>query len=106
MKIDSSRSCKGDNTHNVSATVYIKDHEWEEVGQWMWENRDYYNGLSVLPFDGGTYKQAPHESISKEQYEDMLQFVKKIDLTEVEEWEDHTNLSGEVACSGGSCEIM
>ena len=49
----------GVNSHNVSATVSIREDEWEEVAEWMWNNRDYYNGLSILPYDGGTYTQAP-----------------------------------------------
>lgn len=96
---------RGDNSHNVSATVYVRDHEWDEVGEWMWENRDCYNGLSVLPFDGGTYTQPPHESISKEQYEEMASHLSQIDLSEVFEGTDQTNLSGEVACAGGACEV-
>lgn len=97
---------KGDNSHNVSATVYIRPHEWEEVGEWMWNNRDSYNGLSVLPFDGGTYTQAPHESITKEQYEEMFALLKEVDLTQVVEEIDNTNVSGEVACAGGACEVQ
>lgn len=96
---------KGENTHNVSATISIKDDEWDEVGEWMWENRECYNGLSVLPYDGGTYKQAPFESISKEEYEKLSKKLKGIDLTKITETEDNTDLSGEVACAGGKCEI-
>ncbi len=97
---------RGDNSHNVSATVYIKDHEWDLVGEWMWENREYYNGLSVLPFDGGTYMQAPHESITKEQYEEMIKYLKEVDLSEVVEIDDNTQASGELACAGGGCEVQ
>ena len=96
---------KGQNTHNVSATVSIKDAEWADVGEWMWENRDVYNGLSVLPHDGGTYKQAPFEDCSKETYEKLLDNLEKIDLTKVVEIDDNTNLTGELACAGGACEI-
>ena len=95
----------GQNTHNVSATISIKDAEWADVGEWMWENRDVYNGLSVLPHDGGTYKQAPFEDCSKETYEAMLNTLEKVDLTKVVEIEDNTDLSGELACAGGACEI-
>ena len=49
----------GSNTHNVSATISLKNEDWELAGEWMWENRDFYNGLSVLPYDGGSYIQAP-----------------------------------------------
>ena len=95
----------GQNTHNVSATVSIKDSEWTDVGEWMWENRDVYNGLSVLPYDGGTYKQAPFEDCSKETYEALLGSLTSIDLTQINEEEDNTDLKGEVACAGGACEV-
>ena len=95
----------GNNTHNVSATVSLKADEWELAGEWMWENRDHYNGLSVLPYDGGTYTQAPFEDITKDQYEVMLQSLTNIDLTQVIELDDNTDLSGELACAGGACEI-
>lgn len=95
----------GSNTHNVSATVSIKDDEWDIVGKWMWENRDYYNGLSVLPFDGGTYIQAPFESITKEQYLDLSRGLGSIDLTQVIEEDDFTDHKGEVACGSGGCEL-
>ena len=95
----------GNNTHNVSATVSLKADEWELAGEWMWTNRDHYNGLSVLPYDGGTYIQAPFEDITKDQYEVMLQSLTNIDLSQVIELDDNTDLSGELACAGGACEI-
>ena len=95
----------GQNTHNVSATISIKDTEWTDVGEWMWENRDVYNGLSVLNHDGGTYKQAPFEDCSPETYEAMLESLEEVDLTKVVEIEDNTDLSGELACAGGACEV-
>ena len=95
----------GSNTHNVSATVSLRDSDWAPVGEWMWENRKTYNGLSVLPHDGGTYVQAPFEDITKEKYEEMLDSLNSIDLTRVMELEDNTDLSGDLACSGGSCTI-
>ena len=97
---------KGQNTHNVSATVSIRESEWEDVGEWMWENRDVYNGLSVLPYDGGNYQQAPFEDCSKETYEVMLQSLTEVDLNNVFETDDNTDLSGELACSGGACEVV
>ena len=97
---------KGSNGHNVSATISIKDDEWDSVGEWMWENKEHYNGLSVLPYDGGTYVQAPFEDCTKETYESMSQLVKNVDLDLVIETEDETDLSGEIACGGGSCEIF
>ena len=95
----------GNNTHNVSATVSLKADEWELAGEWMWNNRDHYNGLSVLPYDGGTYTQAPFEDITKEQYESMLKSLTNIDLSQVIELDDNTDLSGELACAGGACEV-
>lgn len=95
----------GENNHNVSCTVSIKPDEWEKVGAWMWENRDSYNGISVLPYDGGTYQQAPFEECSKEEYERRMEHLTRIDLSEIRENGDYTNLQGELACAGGACEI-
>jgi ribonucleoside-diphosphate reductase alpha chain len=95
----------GNNTHNVSATVSLKPDEWELAGEWMYENREHYNGLSVLPYDGGTYTQAPFEDCTQETYENMMKSLHNIDLSQVIELDDNTDLSGELACAGGSCEI-
>ena len=95
----------GSNTHNVSATVSLKDDDWDLAGDWMWRNREHYNGLSVLPYNGGTYVQAPFEDCTKEQYEKMMKTLTEIDLSNVIEEKDETNLSGELACAGGACEI-
>lgn len=96
---------KGENYNNVSATVFIKKNEWELVGEWMWENRKYYNGLSVLPYDGGTYIQAPFEEIDGNEYTQRLNTLTKIDVSKIIEHSDETNLTGEIACSGNACEI-
>ena len=95
----------GNNTHNVSATISIREHEWDAVGEWMWENKEYYNGLSVLPYDGGTYIQAPFEDCTKEKYEELMKTLTEVDLSKVIEVEDNTDLMGEAACAGGACEI-
>jgi len=95
----------GNNTHNVSATISIREHEWKAVGEWMWENKEFYNGLSVLPYDGGTYIQAPFEDCTKEKYEELMKTLHDVDLSKVIELEDTTDLSGELACAGGACEI-
>jgi ribonucleoside-diphosphate reductase alpha chain len=112
----------GNNTHNVSATISIDKNrkypyhvemgevwecdEWQEVGEWMWENKNYYNGLSVLPFDGGTYSQAPFEDITEAQYNELVKQLSSIDLTQVIEEDDSTDLSSELACSGPmGCEV-
>jgi ribonucleoside-diphosphate reductase alpha chain len=95
----------GDNTHNVSATVSIKEGEWPTVGEWMWENRDVYNGLSVLPYDNGSYVQAPFSDITEAEYNERIQHLKALDLTKVTEAEDHVEFGQTAACAGGSCAI-
>lgn len=96
---------KGANENNVSATVNIRDEEWEDVKEWLWENRDVYNGISVLPHDGGSYKQAPFEDCDEDTYREMLGQIRQANLELVEEKEDNTDLNGEVACSGGECTV-
>jgi ribonucleoside-triphosphate reductase len=97
---------KGANRHNVSCTISVKDNEWEELTNWMWINREHYNGISVLPFNGGTYIQAPFEDCSKEVYESLLVHLEAISIDEVFEADGKAiNLAGELACAGGFCEL-
>jgi ribonucleoside-diphosphate reductase alpha chain len=96
---------KGQNTHNVSATISVREDEWDEVGRWMWKYRNVYNGLSVLPHDGGTYEQAPFEECSPQTYEVLLGSLRDVDLSKIKEEEDNTDLTGELACAAGGCEI-
>jgi ribonucleoside-triphosphate reductase len=96
---------RGQNTHNISATISIRNDEWVDVGDWMWDNREFYNGLSVLPFDDHTYVQPPFEECSKEKYQVLYDTLEDVDLTEVIEFEDNTDLKGELACAGGACEV-
>ena len=96
---------KGQNTHNVSCTVSVRSDEWKIVGEWMWVNKDYYNGLSVLPFDGGTYKQTPFEDCTKEIYDEMMKTLKDVDLSKVIEIQDNTNFGDNLACGPDGCEI-
>ena len=95
----------GQNTHNISATVSIKDDEWETVGEWMWENKNCYNGLSVLPFSEHSYIQAPFEDITEERYHQLMESLVNVDLTQVVELVDNTDLSGEIACGAAGCEV-
>jgi ribonucleoside-diphosphate reductase alpha chain len=95
----------GSNTHNVSATISLKPEDWELAGEWMWNNREFYNGLSVLPYDNGSYTQAPFTDCTKEEFEKMFEKLHSIDLKNVVEMSDETDLSGELACAGGACEI-
>ena len=96
---------RGSNTHNVSATISLKQEDWDKAGKWMWDNRDCYNGLSVLPYDGGTYTQAPFEDITKKEFDKRVKSLNDVDLSNITEATDETDLSGELACAGGSCEI-
>ena len=96
---------RGVQRHNVSCTVSVKDGEWEEVGNWMWDNREDYNGIAVLPYDGGTYVQAPYETCTEETYNKLLGYLKEVDLSKVIENEDLTSHTQEAACAGGACEI-
>ena len=94
----------GDNTHNVSATISIKDSQWKDVGEWMWRNKEFYNGLSVLPYWGGSYTQAPFEDITEEEYNKRIALLKDLDLTKVIELDDNVEFSQTNACAGGACE--
>jgi ribonucleoside-triphosphate reductase len=96
----------GQNTHNISATINLKPEDWEEVGEWMWKNRVTYNGLSVIPYDNGTYKQAPFEAITEEKYNELYDYLVNINMEEIIEYEDNTDLTGELACANGSCELV
>jgi ribonucleoside-triphosphate reductase len=114
----------GDNTHNVSATISIDSargyvttpdgyqevvvggrNEWEIVGEWMWTNREVYNGLSVLPYFGGSYSQAPFEDITEEEYNKRITSLTSIDLSKVTEMDDSVDFGQVAACAGGACEI-
>lgn len=99
---------RGPNTNNVSATISCKQNEWEEVGEWMWNNKHTFNGLSVLPFDGGTYKDAPFTECTEEKYNELMSYIEEnpVDLTKIIEEFDNTDLKGEVACAGGACEVI
>jgi ribonucleoside-diphosphate reductase alpha chain len=83
----------------------LRENEWEEVGNWMWTNREFYNGLSVLPFDGGSYIQAPFEDCTKEKYEELMKSLVNVDLSQIIEMDDNTTLTDQAACSGGACEV-
>jgi ribonucleoside-triphosphate reductase len=96
----------GSNTHNVSATISVRDHEWNAVGEWMWSERENYTGLSVLPYSDHSYKQAPFEDITKEKYEEMMKYLTGIDLSQIFEDDDDTDLSGEIACGADGCAVV
>jgi ribonucleoside-diphosphate reductase alpha chain len=99
---------KGANMHNVSATVTIKQDEWPAVGEWLYENKEYFTALSFLPEDLGSYKQPPFETITEEKFNEAVKSLHLVDLSKVIEMDDNTALMESVACAGGggSCEII
>jgi ribonucleoside-diphosphate reductase alpha chain len=95
----------GANKHNVSCTISLKPEDWEGCGKWMWENRYDYTGISVLPYDNGTYVQAPFEDCTKEKFDEMFKHLTAIDLTKVIEESDNTEQKDNLACAGNNCAI-
>lgn len=92
--------------HKPSATIYIKEHEWDEVAEWVWDNFDILSGVSFLPYDGGIYKQAPYEPISKEKYEQLCaEMPQGIDWDLLIEFDDNVEGVQNLACVAGICEI-
>jgi ribonucleoside-triphosphate reductase len=97
---------KGANTNNVSATISVKQEEWDSVGEWMWKNKNTFNGLSVLPYDNGSYTQAPFEDITEDKFKEMESHLNNIDLKQIVEMTDETDLKDQAACAGGACEVV
>lgn len=95
----------GVNKHNCSVTISVRPDEWEELREAMWETRENYTGVALLPYDGGSYQQAPFEDIDESKFKEMEKLVKVIDLTKVREVEDFTNRGELVACAGNACEL-
>ena len=93
--------------HNASCTVYVRDEEWFEVGNWVYQNWDIVNGVAFLPINGGTYEQAPYEEIDHITYQAMLDDFPTIDYSKLSEyeWEDETEGAKELACTGDKCDI-
>lgn len=101
------KSWCSDRGHNQSATIYVRDHEWDEVGDWVFDHFEQITGLSFLPYDGGNYSLAPYTEITKEEYERLLSSFPEIDygLLQIYEKEDAGEGAAELACVGGACEI-
>ena len=95
--------------HKPSVTISVKEHEWLEVGAWVYENFDYMSGVSFLPFSEHTYKQAPYQDCDEKQYNEVLDIMpKNVDWGKLSEYEqmDMTTSSQELACAAGGCEIQ
>ena len=94
--------------HKPSVTISVKEHEWLEVGAWVYEHFDYMSGVSFLPFSEHTYKQAPYQDCDEVQYKEILKMMPtNVDWTKLGEYEtqDMTTSSQELACVAGGCEI-
>ena len=96
---------EGDNYNNVSVTISVTEEEWYDLKEKMWEEREFYTGISLLPFDGGTYVQAPFEECTEQVYTERVSSLHEIDLKEVREDFDMTDRSSIVACGANGCEI-
>ena len=95
--------------HKPSVTITVREHEWMEVGAWVYKHFDKVSGISFLPYDGGSYTQAPYEEITEEQYRELeSKFPKEIDWTKLSEYEteDATVSSQTLACTGEVCELV
>lgn len=92
--------------HKPSITVYVRDEEWVEVAAWVHKNFEIMSGVSFLPFDNGSYVQAPYEEITEEKYRELAEAMpKSLDWTAMSEMRDDTSGSQELACTGGACEL-
>ena len=93
--------------HNQSATVYVRDNEWDAVGDWLYEHFDEVTGLAFLPYDGGVYELAPYEEITEEEYNRRQLAFPKVDYSLLSQYEKEDMGEGAqtLACMGGSCEI-
>ena len=96
---------KGVNTHNVSVTVSFKPHEVEDIKAWMWANRNDYYGISLLPFNGSSYKYAPYEDLTEEKYKELLALLPKIDLSSIVYRKQDDTRDQTSGCDAGLCEI-
>ena len=96
--------------HKPSVTISVKEHEWMEVGNWVWDNFDSISGISFLPFSEHTYRQAPYQDCSKEEYEEALKLMpQNVDWSKLSEYEekDFTTGAQELACAAdGGCEVV
>jgi ribonucleoside-diphosphate reductase alpha chain len=91
--------------HKPSVTISVEEKDWPSVGAWVWDHFDEISGVSFLPYDGGTYRQAPYEECTEEQYNELKAEVPKIDWTLFKEQTDNVEGAQMLACVAGSCEI-
>ena len=91
--------------HKPSVTISVEEKDWPSVGAWTWENFSEISGVSYLPYDGGTYRQAPYEECDEEVYNSLKASLPKINWEEFKENTDNVEGAQQLACSAGVCEI-
>jgi ribonucleoside-diphosphate reductase alpha chain len=95
--------------HKPSITVYVRDHEWLEVGAWVYKNFDYMSGISFLPYTDHIYVQAPYQEVDEEKW-NMVKSKTPVEIiwSELSNYEktDHTNPNTTFTCTGGACELV
>jgi ribonucleoside-diphosphate reductase alpha chain len=91
--------------HKPSVTINVEEHEWPTVGGWVWDHFDEVTGVSFLPYDGGTYKQAPYEAIDENKYNELVAKMPAVDFDELVEVDDNVEGVQTLACTGGQCEV-
>ncbi|MDR0803884.1 MAG: hypothetical protein LBO08_02230 [Rickettsiales bacterium] len=97
---------RGVNHNNVSCTCNLKNHEWDDVREWMWENRNFYTGISLLPYSDASYEQAPFEDTNEEVYKEFTNSHREFHLDEIEEEKNFVDFGAAVACGAGGCELV
>lgn len=97
---------RGDNYNNVSCTCNVKNHEWDDVREWMWENRDSYTGISLLPYSDASYQQAPFEDTNEETFNEFAAKHREFNLGDIREEQNFVDFGQDAACSAGGCELV
>lgn len=93
--------------HKPSVTISVKEDEWVDVGAWVYRNFDNISGISFLPYDGGSYQQAPYTEFTEEEYDEFVsKMPKSLNWDEMIEEDDLTTAAQELACSSGVCEVL
>jgi ribonucleoside-diphosphate reductase alpha chain len=91
--------------HKPSVTISVEEKDWPSVGAWTWDNFDEISGVSYLPYDGGSYRQAPYEECTEEEYEALKAKMPVIDWNNLKEITDNVEGAQMLACTAGACEI-
>ena len=91
--------------HKPSVTISVEEKDWPSVGAWTWDHFDEISGVSYLPYDGGTYRQAPYEECTEEEYNNLKAYIPHVNWEDLKENTDNVEGAQMLACSAGTCEI-